>query len=481
MSESPAHRHPPLRPADGARPASRQRGGAAAWADRQAEGEARLRALIEHSSEFIAVVDADTRFLYVNPAAQKVLGRRSAELVGLEGLELVHPDDLPQALDQVAACLREPGKPMRVELRWRHDDGSWRTIVGTAVNLLDDPAVGGIVLNARDLTDRLELEERLRQAEKMDAVGRLAGGVAHDFNNLLMVMGGNAEFLRARLAEAGLPEDEVAEIEDAVGRAAALTRQLLAFSRKQARSPKLVDLTVQVAGLEGMLRRLIGEDVPLLTDFVAEPLPVRVDLGQLEQVVLNLVVNARDAVVAGRAAGIERGRIEIATYAVAVDEDRARRHPGMTPGRYAAIVVRDTGIGMDADTQARAFEPFFTTKPTGRGTGLGLATVYAVVTQSGGTMEVESSVGAGSVFRALLPIAEGEVPRPPRAAAAARPPSRAATRRSCSWRTRRRCARRCGACSSAWGTRCSRRSTGSTRWSCARPTRGASRSCSRTS
>jgi two-component system, cell cycle sensor histidine kinase and response regulator CckA len=422
MSESSAHRHHPLRPADGSRPAARGRAGGSGDA---AAGEARLRALIEHSSEFIAVVDGSTRFVYANPAAQRVLGRKSADIVGIDWLTLVHPDDRTAAMNQLAACLRAPGAPVRIELRWLHDDGSWRTVVGTAVDLLDDPSVGGIVLNARDITDRLELEERLRQAEKMDAVGRLAGGVAHDFNNLLMVMGGNAEFLRARLATASLSVDEVTEIEEAIARGAALTRQLLAFSRKQPRSPRLVDLTAQVSGLEGMLRRLIGEDVPLRTALAAAPLPIRVDVAQLEQVVLNLVLNARDAVVAaqsdGQPADAERERargwhgIEIVTRAVTLDAERVRRHPGLAPGEYAALVVRDTGVGMDAGTQARAFEPFFTTKPSGRGTGFGLATVYANVTQSGGVVEMESSVGEGSTFRALFPLAVGEVaPAPTR-------------------------------------------------------------------
>ena len=420
MSESSAHRHHPLRPADGGgpRPAARARvgGGEAAAV---AAGEARLRALIEHSSEFIAVVDGATRFVYANPAAQRVLGRKSADIVGIEWLEMVHPDDRTAAMNQLAACLRAPGAPVKIELRWLHDDGSWRTVVGTAVDLLDDPSVGGIVLNARDISDRVELEDRLRQAEKMDAVGRLAGGVAHDFNNLLMVMGGNAEFLRARLDAASLSLEEVTEIEEAIARAAALTRQLLAFSRKQPRHPQLVDLPTQVAGLEGMLRRLIGEDVPLHTALAGAPLPVRVDVGQLEQVVLNLVLNARDAVVAAQADDATEGvvrawrGIEVTTRRIALDAERARRHPGLAPGEYAALVVRDTGIGMDAETQARAFEPFFTTKERGKGTGFGLATVYAIVTQSGGVVEMESAVGEGSAFRALFPLAEGEVPTAP--------------------------------------------------------------------
>jgi PAS domain S-box-containing protein len=377
-----------------------------------AEGEARFRALIEHSSEFIAVIDDETRFLYVNPAAQRVLGRVPSDIVGIAGLTLVHPDDLTEALRQLAECLRSPGVPVRIELRWRRDDRSWRTIVGTAVNLLDDPAVGGIVVNARDLTERLELEERLRHAEKMDAVGRLAGGVAHDFNNLLMVIGGNAEFVRARLLDAGLPDEEVAEIEDAVSRAAALTRQLLAFSRKQGRSPRVVDLTAQVAHLEGMLRRVIGEDIPLLTHFTEHPLPVYVDPADLEQVVVNLVLNARDAVAAARAAGVERGVIDVTTDAVALEPESARRHPGLAPGPYATLVVRDTGVGMDADTQSRAFEPFFTTKERGKGTGLGLATVYASVKQSGGTIELESSAGAGTTLRVFLPLADAPPAEP---------------------------------------------------------------------
>ncbi|HEX8116059.1 MAG TPA: ATP-binding protein, partial [Pyrinomonadaceae bacterium] len=343
----------------------------------------------------------ETRFLYVNPAAQHVLGRLPNDIVGIAGLTLVHPDDLAEALEQLAACLRAPGTPVRIELRWRHDDGSWRTVVGTAVNLLEDPAVGGIVINARDFTDRLELEERLRHAEKMDAVGRLAGGVAHDFNNLLMVMGGNAEFLRARLADAGLPEDEVTEIEEAIARAAALTRQLLAFSRKQPRSPQLVDLTAQVTGMEGMLRRLIGEDVELLYDLNASLGRVKADPGQLQQVLLNLVVNARDAMPGG-------GKITIQTVNTQLDNEYAGRHVAVVPGPYVMLAVSDNGCGMDEATREQIFEPFFTTKEQGKGTGLGLSTVYGIVKQSHGNIWVYSEVGQGTTFKIYLPRVEDE-------------------------------------------------------------------------
>ena len=246
-------------------------------------------------------------------------------------------------------------------------------------------------------------DEQLRQAQKMEAVGQLAGGVAHDFNNLLTAIGGYAEFALSRLDGAdGKVRENVEEIRRSADRASALTRQLLAFSRKQILQPKALRLDQLVGGLDTMLRRLIGEHIEIVT--VSRPGLgyVTADPGQLEQVVVNLVVNARDAMPDG-------GELIIDTANVELDAAAARAHDGASPGDYVTLTVRDTGEGMDEDTIARIFEPFFTTKEQGKGTGLGLATVYGIVKQSGGFLEVTSTPGRGASFRVFLPRVEADV------------------------------------------------------------------------
>jgi nitrogen-specific signal transduction histidine kinase len=251
----------------------------------------------------------------------------------------------------------------------------------------------GIVEN---LTEWRELERQFRQAQKMEAVGRLAGGIAHDFNNLLTVISGHTEILSSLIEQDERPRRSVEQIGKAADRAASLTRQLLAFSRMQLLQPKVLDLNVVVAELGKMLPSLIGEDVGLI--FAPEPKlgRVKADPGQIEQVIMNLAVNARDAMPQG-------GKLVIQTKNFVMDADYARTHPPATPGQYAMLTVSDTGHGMDAETQSRIFEPFFTTKEQGKGTGLGLATVYGIVKQSGGFIWVYSEPGQGTRFEIYLP------------------------------------------------------------------------------
>ena len=338
--------------------------------------------------------------------ARALLGCDECDLTGKpqRWVERIHPDDVAGYRDAVAK-LRDRGEPMHLEYRVRHENGSWLVLDDAGALLRGerggaDRAVG--VLS--DVTERKALEAQLRHAQKMEAVGLLAGGVAHDFNNLLLTVQGRAELLLAGLRERGDERRQVEEIQSAAERAAHLTRQLLAFSRRQPLRPRVVDLNALVLDLADMLRRLIGEDVELSLGLDPALGRVRADPGVLDQVVMNLVVNARDAMPRGGRVMLETANVE------------RRGAP------CVALAVCDTGIGMDAQTRARIFEPYFTTKDPGRGTGLGLSTVDGIVRQSGGQIEVESAPGKGSTFRVVLPRVEGEIEAaPPELAAPATP------------------------------------------------------------
>ncbi|OFW60995.1 MAG: hypothetical protein A2133_04260 [Actinobacteria bacterium RBG_16_64_13] len=249
--------------------------------------------------------------------------------------------------------------------------------------------------------ERAELQEQLQQAQKMESVGQLAGGVAHDFNNILMVQKGYCELMKLELREGDPLAASLAHIEASAERATALTRQLLAFSRKQTLQPTVLDLNILVESLDDMLHRLVGEDVDLVMSLASEPALVKADSVQLEQVLVNLAANARDAMPRG-------GSLAIAVSPVEIDDSYGESHAGVEPGPYVMLSVSDTGSGMDAETKRRIFEPFYTTKGEGRGTGLGLSTVYGIVHQSGGSIWVYSEPGNGTTFRVYLPQAEGE-------------------------------------------------------------------------
>jgi two-component system cell cycle sensor histidine kinase/response regulator CckA len=359
--------------------------------------------ITENAADMIAVVDSEGRRLYSSPAYSRILGYSPEELRNTTAFEQLHPDD-HQVVSEAAATARTGDVGRQIEYRMRHKDGSWRILESTASGIRNpDGKVEKLVIVNRDITDRKRLEEQFRQAQKMEAIGRLSGGIAHDFNNLLGVIIGYGEILQENTAASDPDRSCIDEVLRAGQRAASLTRQLLAFSRQQVLEPTILDLNTVVVDMEKMLRRLIGEDIELSTALNRELGKVKADQGQIEQVVLNLVVNARDAMPNG-------GKFTIQTDNITMEEVDTRRYSyPFKPGRYALLTVSDTGMGMDSVTRARIFEPFFTTKEKGKGTGLGLATVYGVVKQSEGYIEVHSEVDAGTIFKIYLPIVEAEV------------------------------------------------------------------------
>jgi len=360
--------------------------------------EARSRSLILSAAFGICRCTLGGRFLDVNPALINMLGHGSVEdLLKLDARREVFVN--PQDLDRLAEDYRRSGSLNGVELQWKRKDG--RVIIvrlsGCAATISDEPEEV-LELIAEDITDRRQLEEQLRQAQKMDAVGRLAGGVAHDFNNLLMVINGYTEVLLEQLEQGSAMHHKVQSIQQAADRAATLTRQLLAFSRKQLLELKVVDVNIVIGDMERLLRPLIGENIELVTRLSPETGHTRADAGQLEQVIMNLVVNAKDAMPEG-------GKLTVESSDVTVRHS-FREHRFIQPGRYAVISVTDTGHGMDKETQSRIFEPFFTTKEKGKGTGLGLSTVYGIVKQSSGYVFAQSELGAGTTFYVYLPRVE---------------------------------------------------------------------------
>ena len=361
--------------------------------------EARYRSLVQSAVYGIYRSSLEGRFLDVNPAVVAMLGYASAEDV----LALDPKSDVFVDAGEMSRLMSEFGRGARldsVEVRWRRKDGSPIT-VRLSGRVMSTPGEAEEVVEviAEDVTERRVLEEQFRQAQKMEAVGRLAGGVAHDFNNLLMVVSGYTEVLLENTERTHPMYPKIEAIQQAADRATTLTRQLLAFSRKQLLELKVVDVNAIVADIERLLRPLIGENIELATRLASDLGRTRADSGQIEQVIMNLVVNAKDAMPNG-------GRIAIQTANVNLDDDWRREYSYIQPGPYVMLSVADNGQGMDKETQSRIFEPFFTTKEKGKGTGLGLSTVYGIVKQSGGYVFAQSEPGQGTAFRIYLPRVE---------------------------------------------------------------------------
>jgi len=373
------------------------------------EREARFRALVENSYDAITLIDDRGTVLYDSRAIVRVTGFTPEERLGQWIGQSVHPEEHPEMVRKFQDCLTRPDEILHMEYRFKHRDGSWRWGEAVGMNRLGDPAVQAIVVNHRDITEKKVMEaalrhseEQLRQAQKMEAVGRLAGGVAHDFNNVLTAIFGYTDLLLDQVDEGDPRRPDMEEIRRAAERAAALTRQLLAFSRKQVMQPRLIDLNEVIGGMRQLLERLVGMDVRLEITGDRQLDTVRADPGQVEQVLMNLAANARDAMPDG-------GHVHVSTRNEQVKE-RTEARPGLGPGHYVVIEVVDNGTGMAAEVRERVFEPFYTTKELGKGTGLGLATVYGIVKQMGGGIYLESEPGQGTTFAVYLPRASDPAP-----------------------------------------------------------------------
>ncbi len=370
------------------------------------ESRSRTRMIIDQMPAVLWSTDEDLRFTTSQGAGLKELGLAADEVVGLKLSDYFGTAD--PGFPPIAAHLKAlEGESTSFEVNWagqhfqswveplrEQPDGPIRGAVGVALNVTDQRRTASALRSS---------EEQLRQAQKMEAVGRLAGGVAHDFNNLLTAMMGYTEIALNSTPAEGPVARSLLEIRRAGEKASALTRQLLVFSRKQVLEPKIIDLNQVVSEMEGILKRVIGEDIELVTRLGAEAGSVHADGGQIAQVIMNLAVNARDAMPGG-------GKLLIETARTELGEPYVNRHSGVNSGPYVLLAVSDTGIGMNKATQARLFEPFFTTKDAGKGTGLGLATVYGIVKQSGGNVWVYSEPGQGATFKVYLPVAGA--PRP---------------------------------------------------------------------
>jgi PAS domain S-box-containing protein len=378
----------------------------------RAETEIKYRMLIEQVAaiSYIAELGVNGQWLYVSPQIEPMFGYSVEEWLSTsrDWIRYVAPEDHPVIHAAEESSAR--GEPFQAEYRITRKDGQTMWVSDTAVVVRGSdshPVMEGLIV---DITDRKMLENQLLQARKMEAVGRLAGGVAHDFNNLLTIIKGYVEMALQRCLDRPELHGNIRRIEEAADRAVTLVRQLLAFSRKQVLRPKIVDLNAIVVNLDQLLRRLMGENIEMKT-FVSKNVgAIKADPGQIEQVIMNLVVNARDALPNG-------GRIVIETSNVDLDSTYTLDHAAVRPGPYVLLAVTDTGIGMTADTVAHIFEPFYTTKESGQGTGLGLSTVYGIVKQSGGYIWVYSEVGKGTTFKVYLPQVKDAVQVSPAPAA----------------------------------------------------------------
>ncbi|MBL8959452.1 MAG: response regulator, partial [Gemmatimonadetes bacterium] len=360
--------------------------------------------LIDSASDIITVLDETATIRFESPAVTRVLGYSTRDNIGEPAMRLVHPDDQAALSLVIEGVLSGRLAVGQAKYRYRAKDGSWRVLESEGRELAWEGNERRFVVTTRDVTERELLEQRLVHAGKMESIGRLAGGVAHDFNNLLTVIMSNAALAQVNGNARAAVGRELEEIAGASARAARLTSQLLAFARRQVVALQPVDLRSTLPPLMGMLRRLVGERVELVADVAADLPPVHADPGQVDQVITNLVLNARDAMPGG-------GRIALVASVQHLDAQATPANEEVVPGRYVLIRVTDTGPGIPAAVRDHLFEPFFTTKDRGRGTGLGLATCYGIVRRHGGHIWHEDAVGGGASFVVCLPLSADPIPR----------------------------------------------------------------------
>jgi PAS domain S-box-containing protein len=367
--------------------------------DRLRESEQRYRSLFDHHPDAVYSFDRDGRFVSANAACEGLSGYSPEELIGKPFAPLIVPENRLRTLERFRGVMSGVGTSYEETIL--HKSGRRIEVAITALPIVVDGNVVGMYGIAKDLTARRELEARLQHAERMQAVGRLAASVAHDFNNLLTIIQSCASMITTDLPATSQSHADAQEILKASRRASELTQQLLAFSRKQVLQPQRVDVNLQITSFLGMLRRVMGTDIRVETELAADTWQVFADPGQLERVLMNLGVNARDAMPNG-------GTLRLRTENIVLDSARVSESVDLSPGAYVRIVIEDTGTGIDPSVLPHIFEPFVTTKPQGLGTGLGLATVYGIIEQTGGTIRVDTTPGRGSRFSVYLPRAEDD-------------------------------------------------------------------------
>jgi two-component system, cell cycle sensor histidine kinase and response regulator CckA len=359
--------------------------------------EDRFRLLIENASDIVTVINGEGIIRFQSPSVTRILGYQPEEMVSRSAFDFLHPDDTTRVVSTVKSAFANAGLPISVEYRYRHSDGTWRYLQSIGRSIAGEAPDGFMILNSRDISETRKLEEQFRQSQKMEAIGQLAGGVAHDLNNILTVVHMQLDMLKHGDPLTAIQADSVLDIEKASRRAADLTRQLLMFSRRQAAMKHDIDLNAVVTNITKMLQRIVGEDVAMHISYAPQPLPVHADSGMLDQILLNLAVNSRDAMPVG-------GKIVIETSVAEFDEFAVAQKPNARVGRFACLSVSDTGKGIPPEILPRIFEPFFTTKDIGKGTGLGLATVFGIVQQHNGWIGAYSEVGKGTTFRVYMPL-----------------------------------------------------------------------------
>lgn len=356
------------------------------------------QALVESCADVFTLLDDKACIRYVSGSVEAVLGYAPSERLGQSAFALIHEDDVPGVTETFARVAALPGSSEAFVCRVRHKDLSWRVVEARFVNRVNDP-VAGIVVNYRDVTERSALEAQMRQAQKMEAVGRLARGIAHDFNNVLAAILGNADLIQLRMKKGDPSRADLLEISSAAERGAALTRQLLVFSKPRlSAEPERLNLHDVVRGIDSMLQRLCG-DIELRLHVTGEATEVLIGPGHIEQIVMNLVLNAREAIEEG-------GTIDVFADRRAVKAADVLRLPDLKPGAYARIAVKDNGKGIAPSMAAHLFEPFFSTKDPSKGPGLGLSIVYGIAKDAGGAVTFTSAAGKGTTFEVLLPLAK---------------------------------------------------------------------------